>query len=103
MTNSVSLDRVEIQTRPLGHSAENSYCIWLRYEGEIAGRTLVDIEGPLTPEQAADKGFPLDVVLGEVTAAAIRQASSAQSDLQAAREEIRRLEAQVVALTAALP
>jgi len=85
MTNSVSLDRVEIQTRPLGHPAENSYCVWLRYEGEIAGRAVVDVQGPLTPEQAAAAGFPLDIVLGEVAAAAIRQAEAAIS----ARDQVR--------------
>ena len=83
MTNSVSLDRVEIQTRPLGHPAENSYCVWLRYEGEIAGRAVVDVQGPLTPEQAAAAGFPLDIVLGGVAAAAIRQAEAAGAALAA--------------------
>ena len=100
MTSSVSLDRVEIQTRPLGHPAENSYCIWLRYEGQIAGRAIVEIEGPLTPQQAAAAGFPLDVVLGGVTAAAIRQAEAAGAALAGAEARLDILTGELAALRA---
>ncbi|PWR23347.1 hypothetical protein [Zavarzinia compransoris] len=73
----LSLDRVEIQTRPFGHPAGNSYCVWLRLTMDFAGEPQYALRGPLTPEEAEAAGYPLDLVLGEIAANAIRQERAA--------------------------
>ncbi|PWR19158.1 hypothetical protein [Zavarzinia compransoris] len=85
----ISLDRIEIQTRPLDHAAGNSYAIWLRASTDFAGEARYILRGPLTPEEAEAAGYPLDLVLGEIAANAIRQERAAVAARDAATDRNR--------------
>lgn len=74
---STEIDRFEFQTRDGGGS---SYAVTLRTKTEDGGKVKFDVEGPLTPEEAAAKGFPLDAILGDLLTAAIRDAEIARAE-----------------------
>lgn len=49
---------------------------------------------PLSPAQAAEAGFPIDQIMGEIGAAALKERDAALAELNAAKDEIKKQEAE---------